>query len=40
MDAGGEKPMAVDLEECDFVLRETSISYVGEIPEAGSEVTH
>lgn len=40
IDAGGERPIVIDLEEGNFVLRETAIVYVGENASVGSEVPH
>lgn len=40
VDVGGERTVAVGSEGCDFILREISIVYVGESPEAGPEVLH
>lgn len=40
MDAGGERPVAVDLEDCGFVLRETSTVHVEESLEVDPEVLH
>lgn len=37
MDAGGERPVVVELEDHDFVLRETVILHIGVSPEAGPE---